>query len=334
MGNMKKIVARFGFFFLILTLFGSARSASADSGVIGTPPAIPDPAIPSLLYSGCDCQAVAAFNTGFEQQVIDLVNQERTSRGLNPLKRSEGLTIAARYQAADMSQDNYFSHDTFDRQGGNLVKKCGPWERIANYYSGANGENAAAGYGTPQSVMNGWMNSSGHRANILNPSTVSIGVGFYQGSGDYHSYWVQDFGTKVDTASAPTSGFLPENLTFTYSIPDQKIYPSYQNFTLANVGSSDSSSWQVSKSGSFFAVTPGTGTTPTQIRVTPENLDNYQVDTYQGSVTFDATNSALNVNSPHTTQINLTVVNSPMHKVFLPGILNQANTQQTACIQQ
>lgn len=333
MGNMKKIVTRFGFFFLILTLFGSAQPVSADSGVIGTPPAYPDPANPSLLYSGCDCQTVAAFNSGFEQQVIDLVNQERTSRGLNPLKRSQGLTMAARYQAADMSQDNYFSHDTFDRQGGNLVKKCGPWERIANYYSGANGENAAAGYGTPQSVMNGWMNSSGHRANILNPSTVSIGVGFYQGSGDYHSYWVQDFGTKIDTTSAPTSGFLPENLTFTYSIPDQKLYPSYQNFTLVNDGSSDPFSWQVSTSGSFFAVTPGSGTTPTQIRVTPENFDSYQADTYQGSITIDVTSSSLTAWSPHTTKINLSVVNSQVHQVFLPGILKQDNSPQTACLQ-
>jgi uncharacterized protein YkwD len=330
---MKKFVIRFGFFFLILSLFASAQPVSAVSGVIGTPPAIPDPAIPSPLYSGCDCQAVAAFNAGFEQQVIDLVNQERTSRGLNPLKRSEGLTIAARFQAADMSQDNYFSHDTKDRVGGKLVKICGPWERIANYYSGANGENAAAGYGTPESVMNGWMNSSGHRANILNPSTKSIGVGFYQGSGDYHSYWVQDFGTNIDTTSAPTSGLLPENLSFMYSIPDQKLYPSHQNFTLSNVGSSDPFSWQVSKSGSFFAVTPGNSTTPTQIRVTPENFNTSQVDTYTGSVTIDITNPTLITESSHITQINLMVVNSKVHQVLLPGILKHNIPQPQACAQ-
>ncbi|NIW43611.1 MAG: hypothetical protein GWN30_02175, partial [Gammaproteobacteria bacterium] len=85
---------------LILSLFSSAQPASADSGVIGTPPELPDPAVPTPLYSGCDCQTVNTSNLGFEQQVIDLVNQERTSRGLNPLIRSEGLTSAARYQAA------------------------------------------------------------------------------------------------------------------------------------------------------------------------------------------------------------------------------------------
>jgi uncharacterized protein YkwD len=330
---MKKIVARFGFFLLILSLFGSAQPVSANSGVIGTPPELPDPGNPSLLYTGCDCQMVGTSNAAFEQQVIDLVNQERTSRGLNPLKRSDGLTNAARYQAADMSQDNYFSHDTFDRVGGNLVKKCGPWERIANYYSGANGENAAAGYTSPQAVMNAWMNSSGHRSNILNPGTVSIGVGFYQGSGDYRYYWVQDFGTRVDTVSTPTSGFLPENLTFMYSIPDQKLYPSHQEFTPSNIGSSDPLNWQVSSSGSFFSVTPGNGATPTQIRVTPENFDSYQENTYTGSVTVDYTNPTPVAGSLHTTQINLMVVNSAVHQVFLPGILKLDNSQQKACTQ-
>jgi hypothetical protein len=118
-----------------------------------------------------------------------------------------------------------------------------------------------------------------------------------------------------------------------YSIPDQKLYPSYQNFTLANGGSSEPFSWQVSKSGSFFAVTPGSGTKPTQIRVTPENFDNYQADTYQGSVTIDVTNPAQTAGEPHTTQINLMVVDSQIHQVFLPGILKQDNSPTSACIQ-
>lgn len=328
---MKNIFTSIGFFLLILSLFSSAQPASADSGVIGTPPELPDPAVPTPLYSGCDCQTVNTSNLGFEQQVIDLVNQERTSRGLNPLIRSEGLTSAARYQAADMSQDNYFSHDTFDREGGNLVKKCGPWERIANYYSGANGENAAAGYSSPQAVMNAWMNSSGHRSNILNPSTVSIGVGFYQGSGEYRYYWVQDFGTNVETTSVEASGFLPENLTFMYSIPDQKLYPSHKEILTPNFNNADSLSWQVSQSGSFFSVVPGNGTAPTQIRIKPEDLNNYQADTYTGSFTLDFNEPELLAGSTQNIQINLQVVNSSVHQVFLPGILKLDNSQLKAC---
>ena len=195
--------------------------------MIGTPPANPDPTTPSLQYAGCAGQVVAAYNSDFEHQVINLVNQERTSRGLTPLKSSVGLTNAARYQAADMSLDNYFSHDTMDRECGTLVKKCGPWERIANYSSGAIGENAAAGYHSPEAVIQGWMNSAGHRSNILNPNTLTIGVGFYQGSGDYHSYWVQDFGTEIDTSLSTTLGNLPENLGSLFSTTDHMVYLPY-----------------------------------------------------------------------------------------------------------
>jgi hypothetical protein len=219
-----------------------------------------------------------------------------------------------------MSQDNYFSHDTMDREGGKLVMKCDPWERIDNYYSGANGENAAAGYHSPEAVMNGWMNSGGHRANILNPDTRAIGVGFYQGNGDYLSYWIQDFGTKIDSPIIPTLGLLPENLSFIYSIPDHKLYPSYQYIAPANVGSSDQLSWQVTKSGSFFSVSPGNGTTPTQIRITPDNFNHNQVNTYSGSATINVTDPSSVAGSPHNVQIKLMVLNTSINQVYLPGV--------------
>ncbi len=312
---MKKVVFRIGFFTLILSLFASAQPVLADDGVIGTPPEKPDPTNPSLQYSGCAGQIVPAYNAEYEERVIDLVNQERTKRGLTPLVRSAGLTNAARYQAADMSQDDYFSHDTMDRVSGNLVKVCNPWVRIAHYYSGADGENAAAGYYFPEDVVNAWMNSYGHRANILDPDTQAIGVGFYQ------HYWIQDFGTTIDSPVIPTLGLLPENQFFMYSIPDQKLYPSHQHITPENVGSSDQLSWQVTKSGSFFSVTPGNGTTPTQIRLTPDNFNHNQANTYSGSVTINVTDPSSVAGSPHTVQIQLKVLNASITQVFLPEIL-------------
>jgi uncharacterized protein YkwD len=317
---MKTFVSRIGFLSLILSLLASAHPVLAQDGVIGTPPANPDPAGPSLQYAGCDGRVVSANNSTFEQQVIALVNQERTGRGLTPLKRSDGLTNAARYQATDMSQDNYFSHDTMDRESGNLVKKCGPWERIANYYSGASGENAAAGYNSPEAVMNGWMNSAGHRANILNPGTRTIGVGFYQGSGDYQYYWVQDFGTKIDTPVTPVLGFVPEELVFLFSIPDQKLYPSHQHLTVENVGTDAPLSWQVTQKGTFFSVTPGNGTSPAQVRVAPDNFNHNQVNTYTGQITINITSPTSVAGSPHTSQIKLMVVNAQVEQVFLPGV--------------
>ncbi len=221
---MKRYISRIGFLILILGLFISFRPVMAEGGVIGTPPEKPDPAAPSLQYAGCGGQIATVYNEEFEQQVINLVNKERAKYGLTPLTRSEGLTNAARYQAADMSQDNYFSHDTLDRECGTLVKKCGPWERIANYSSGAIGENAAAGYHSPEAVMQGWMNSPGHRANILNPNTRAIGVGFYQGSGDYHSYWIQDFGTDINTSTAGALESLSDNLASILVAYNHQVY--------------------------------------------------------------------------------------------------------------
>lgn len=316
---MKKIVSRIGFLTLILSLFASVQPVLADGGVIGTPPEKPDPTNPSLQYSGCGGQIIPAYNSEYEERVIDLVNQERTSRGLIPLKRSAGLTNAARYQAADMSQDNYFSHSTMDREGGELIIRCSPWERIAHYYSGANGENAAAGHPSPEAVMDGWMNSGAHRANILNPDTRAIGVGFYQGE-DYIPYWIQDFGTQIDSPITPTLGLLSENLLFLYSIPDQKLYPSHQYLTPANAGSSDQLSWQVTKSGSFFSVSPGNGTTPTQIRITPDNFNHTQANTYSGSASINVTDPSSVAGSPHTVQIKLMVLDASITQVFLPVV--------------
>jgi uncharacterized protein YkwD len=146
-------------------------------------------------FSGCGGVNPSVINGDYEQQVVELVNNERLNYGLPPLKRVTELDNAARYHAYDMGQDNYFNHDTFD--GATLV--CDTWTRVISYYGNnwlALAENIAAGQTTPQSVMTSWMNSQGHRDNILNASNWEIGVGYYQGSGTYYRYWVQDFGRR------------------------------------------------------------------------------------------------------------------------------------------
>ncbi|MCO7176063.1 CAP domain-containing protein [Sporolactobacillus kofuensis] len=123
----------------------------------------------------------------FEQKVVDLTNQERTKAGLKPLKADNStLSKMARAKSQDMSDKNYFDHQSptygspFD-----MMKQFGITYRSA-------GENIAAGQKTPEEVVNGWMNSPGHRANILNASYTTIGVGYVQG-GSYGSYWTQEF---------------------------------------------------------------------------------------------------------------------------------------------
>ena len=99
----------------------------------------------------------------FESEVIDLVNAERATQGLHPLTVDDNLATAARDHSEDMGLQGYFSHTSLD---GRTVP-----DRItaAGYSYNTYGENIAGGQPTPEAVIDAWMESSGHRANILNP---------------------------------------------------------------------------------------------------------------------------------------------------------------------
>ena len=119
-------------------------------------------------------------------EVLDLVNKERAKSGLKALVLDNQLTSVANKKARDMADKGYFSH-TSPTYGS-------PFEMLQQFginYSSA-GENIAGGQKTSQAVMEDWLNSSGHRANILNANYSKLGVGFYQG-GQLGTYWVQLF---------------------------------------------------------------------------------------------------------------------------------------------
>lgn len=144
-------------------------------------------------YTGCNAEIAPIVNAAYEQQVVELVNQERLNNGgLPPLKRVTELDQAARYHAEDMRVDGYFQHDSYDGPAG-ATFACAWSTRIGRFYTGASSmaENIAWGYGSPANVMSGWMGSSGHRNNILTTSRWEIGVGYASGN-----IWVQDFGRK------------------------------------------------------------------------------------------------------------------------------------------
>lgn len=176
----------------------SPAAVRADDSI---PPRVGDPTVfneeeelqYSIQFTGCERQNFEPVNMDFEQRVVELVNNERKSRNLPPLKRMTDLDYAARYHARDMAEDGYFSHNSYD--GGQMI--CNWDTRIGKFYSGWSSlaENIAAGYTTPENVMSGWMNSSGHKANILSTSNREIGVGYWPG-GSYGHYWVQDFGRR------------------------------------------------------------------------------------------------------------------------------------------
>lgn len=120
-----------------------------------------------------------------EREVARLVNLERQKSGLAPLTLSEELSRVARIKSQDMADKNYFSH-TSPTYGD-------PFQMMRSFgiKFGYAGENIAKGYRGAESVMNGWMNSSGHRANILNANFKKIGVGYVEARGT--TYWTQLF---------------------------------------------------------------------------------------------------------------------------------------------
>ncbi|MGG0300574.1 CAP domain-containing protein [Bacillus albus] len=122
----------------------------------------------------------------FEQRVVELTNAERTKQGLPALQIDTELSKVARIKSEDMQKNNYFDHNSptygspFD-----MMKKFG-----ISYKSA--GENIAQGQRTPEEVVQAWMNSAGHRANILNNGFTHIGVGYVESG----NYWTQQFITK------------------------------------------------------------------------------------------------------------------------------------------
>lgn len=129
---------------------------------------------------------IPTIDPTFEQRVIELVNQERTSRGLASLEKSSALMDATRGHREDMACNDFLCHMGSDG--------CDPGERIsrAGYTSCTWGENVAGGYSTPEDVVAGWMNSDGHRANILNLDYRHIGVGYaYNANTTFGHYWTQ-----------------------------------------------------------------------------------------------------------------------------------------------
>ena len=124
--------------------------------------------------------------TALEDEVTALTNQERRAAGCGEVTTDERLRAAARGHSQDMAENDYFSHTGLD--GSSFVDRA----RAQGYPSPA-GENIAYGYATPADVMEGWMNSEGHRNNILNCSHTTIGVGLaYDANG--RPYWTQVFG--------------------------------------------------------------------------------------------------------------------------------------------
>ncbi|PEC49965.1 hypothetical protein COJ46_13815 [Bacillus sp. AFS077874] len=125
----------------------------------------------------------SASLSAYESKVVDLTNAERTKAGLKPFTVNATLSKTARLKSQDMTDKNYFDH-TSPTYGSpfDMMKQFG----ITYSYAA---ENIAKGQKTPEEVVTAWMNSAGHRANILNPNLTQIGVGYDSRS----NAWTQQF---------------------------------------------------------------------------------------------------------------------------------------------
>jgi uncharacterized YkwD family protein/spore coat assembly protein SafA len=161
----------------------ASRNQVGISEIIAANPQVKNPA---LIYPGQKLTIPTVTTTAQENEVIRLVNVQRSKAGLQQLKTNWQLCRVARYKSADMANKGYFSH-----QSPTYGSPFQMMESFGLKFSAA-GENIAYGQRTPAEVMNAWMNSPGHRSNIMNGTYTEIGVGLAKNSSGV-CYWTQQF---------------------------------------------------------------------------------------------------------------------------------------------
>ena len=152
--------------------------------------------------------APSPINQNFIYRVLELTNIERSKLGFSPLTFNTQLLNAAATHSQNMALQDFFSHTGKD--GSSLASRIS----ATGYQFSAAAENIAAGSSTPEQVVSSWMNSSGHRANILNPNLKEIGIGYYfladdTGSVNFNHYWTQVFATSLDGSVNPAPALTP-----------------------------------------------------------------------------------------------------------------------------
>lgn len=159
-----------------------AQKPAQEAGTVNQPKPEAKPEVTPDKSTG-EKQETSSELSAFEQEVVKLTNAEREKQGLAALKIDTELSKVARAKSQDMKDNNYFDHNSptygspFD-----MMKKFGISYTTA-------GENIAQGQQTPEEVVQAWMDSPGHRENIMNSSFTHIGVGYVESG----NYWTQQF---------------------------------------------------------------------------------------------------------------------------------------------
>lgn len=163
------------------------------------------------VQSGAGASCTTELSTIFDELLIE-TNRVRGENNLSALRLSQKLGQAAQGHAEDMANNNYFSHDSPD--GTSTIASR---VTATAYRFSLAGENLAAGYDSAIDVVTGWLNSPGHRANLLNPDYTDVGFGlFFDASpgvgpneADFSNYWVQNFGRPTDSNTDVEAHYIP-----------------------------------------------------------------------------------------------------------------------------
>ncbi|MDP9849433.1 CAP domain-containing protein [Streptosporangium lutulentum] len=175
-----------GVYYATVTDYRGKTSTSKPVRLSCTPMVTPTATAPPITPP-----PTGTVGTAEENEVVRLVNAERAKGGCQPLKHDAQLRKAAFDHSADMAARNYFDHDSPDgRDLADRLRATGftGWSRLA--------ENIDGGSATPAAVMNGWMTSPVHKANIMNCTFTLIGVGLAKGTQGYKTYWTQNFAAR------------------------------------------------------------------------------------------------------------------------------------------
>jgi uncharacterized protein YkwD len=265
-----------------------------------------------------DSQAeLAAQNEAFELEVIRLVNLQRTSRGLQPLAYNSSLTEAARAHNLDMIVNDFFDHTGSD--GSRPAQRaCAQGYVPFDWGECFVGENIAAGYCTPAEVMEAWMNSSGHRDNILNPDYQEVGVGHNTG-GRYLDYWTMDLGAQP-YQPLPRLSTAPTSVVFLAELGSGQTIPASLPLDIQNRGG-DILHWTASDNRDWLVLSGSSGDAPTRLSVWVDNSTG--VLNSLGTKTATISVNAINPDALDTPQ-SVTVVVHVVEKLsatYLPLIL-------------
>jgi len=250
---------------------------------LATPMVAGAPAVYAQEPGGEPGADISIQNEAFELEVIRLVNQERISRGLHPLRRNSSLTNAARAHNRDMIDNDFFDHTGSD---GSTPAERACDHGYAPYGWGACyvGENIAGGHSTPASVINSWMNSPGHRDNILNTNYREIGVGHTTG-GAWGNYWTMDLGAQPKVLPVfinnDAEGTSSRQVTITLTKEDVSSWGSIGDITAVQISENpffDGATWKPWAKTIPFTLSPGYGNRTVYVRFTDSSIQVASLD--------------------------------------------------------